>query len=199
MTQEFLQAIRNRRSVYTISDKTSVPKEHIVKLVKEAVLHTPSSFHMQSGRTAILFGEHHRALWEIVLEVLKERVAPEQFPVTQKKVESFAAGYGTVLFFNDDGVVKEFAQKYPAYRENFPIWAQQSAGMLQVFVWTMLEAEGLGASLQHYNPLIDERVKTRFGIPESWTLLSQMPFGVPTAAPPKKSFAPIEPRVKVFA
>ena len=30
--------------------------------------------------------------------------------------------------------------------------------MLQLVVWTALEAEGLGATLQHYNPLIDDEV-----------------------------------------
>lgn len=103
MIQEFLQAIRNRRSVYTISDKTSVPNERIVELVKEAVLHTPSSFHMKSSRAAALFGGHHRTLGEIVLEVLKERVALKQFPATRKKFEPFAAGYGTVLFSTTTG------------------------------------------------------------------------------------------------
>lgn len=71
--------------------------------------------------------------------------------------------------------------------------------MFQVFVWIILEAEGFGASLQHDNPLIDERVKARFGIPESRTLLAQMPFGMLPAEPAKKSFAPAEPRVKMFA
>ena len=98
MIQEFLQPIRNRRSVYTISDKTSVPNERIVELVKEAVLHTPSSFHMQSGRAAALFGGHHRALWEIVLEVLKERVALKQFPATRKSSNPSPLGTGRSLF-----------------------------------------------------------------------------------------------------
>lgn len=70
--------------------------------------------------------------------------------------------------------------------------------MLQFAVWTLLELEGLGASLQHYNPLIDEAVKAEWNMPEGWRLIAQMPFGNPTAEPGEKDFQPIEERVKVF-
>lgn len=53
--------------------------------------------------------------------------------------------------------------------------------MLQLFVWTALENEGLDASLQHYNPIIDEEVKKQWNIPESWKLIVQMPFGKPAS------------------
>ena len=47
---------------------------------------------------------------------------------------------------------------YSAYAEKFPIWAEQSGAMLQYALWVALEAEGLGANLQHYSPLIDAKV-----------------------------------------
>jgi predicted oxidoreductase (fatty acid repression mutant protein) len=31
--------------------------------------------------------------------------------------------------------------------------------MHQLLIWATLEAEGLGANLQHYNPVINEEVK----------------------------------------
>lgn len=46
--------------------------------------------------------------------------------------------------------------------------------------------------------MIDDEVKRRWGIPESWRLMSQMPFGMPVAQPDKKEFLPVEGRVKVF-
>ena len=58
--------------------------------------------------------------------------------------------------------------------------------------------EGLGASLQHYNPLIDEEVKKQWSIPPNWKLIAEMPFGNPTVAAGEKEFQPIEMRVKVF-
>lgn len=36
----------------------------------------------------------------------------------------------------------------PALAQAFPVWSQHQTGMLQYIVWTALEKEGLGASLQ---------------------------------------------------
>jgi predicted oxidoreductase (fatty acid repression mutant protein) len=85
------------------------------------------------------------------------------------------------------------------YKDNFPVWSLQSSGMLQFTIWTALEDAGLGASLQHYNPLIDDQVKSLWKLPDKWKLLAQMPFGKPLAAPSEKEFLPLEGRVKVFA
>ena len=49
---------------------------------------------------------------------------------------------------------------------------------------------------QHYNPLIDDEVKTEWNVPANWKLIAQMPFGNPTAAPGEKEFQPLEERVK---
>lgn len=65
-------------------------------------------------------------------------------------------------------------------------------------VWTSLEIEGLGASLQHYNELIEADVKREWKVPADWKLISQMPFGKPTAPAGEKEFMPLEERVKVF-
>lgn len=36
----------------------------------------------------------------------------------------------------------------PAFAQAFPVWSENSAGILQHIVWTALVAEGHGASLQ---------------------------------------------------
>jgi uncharacterized protein len=69
----------------------------------------------------------------------------------------------------------------------------------QLICWTALEKEGYGATLQHYNEVIAQRVQSDFNVPVTWRLLAQMPFGKPTGAPAPKTFNPLEDRVKVFA
>jgi uncharacterized protein len=57
-------------------------------------------------------------------------------------------------------------------------WTQQSNGMHQYYVWLAIESyPNMGANLQHYNPLIDEQVKERCGLPKQWILKAQMVFG----------------------
>ncbi|MCV5410491.1 nitroreductase, partial [Escherichia coli] len=72
---------------------------------------------------------------------------------------SFRAGFGTVLFFEDTDVIKDLQQKFALYADNFPIWSEHATGIAQFAVWTTLAQEKVGASLQHYNPLIDEAVR----------------------------------------
>ena len=60
------------------------------------------------------------------------------------------------MFFDDSETTKMLTEKFPLYKENFIKWAVEQNGMLQGNVWVGLESVGLGASLQHYNELIEE-------------------------------------------
>ncbi|WP_139997817.1 nitroreductase family protein [Paenibacillus paridis] len=199
MTSEaFFDAVKSRRSIYAISKEAVISDEKIVAIVQDAVKHTPSSFNSQSARVVVLLGDNHDKFWDITTNTLRAIVAADQFEPTAQKMNSFKSGYGTVLFFEDKKVIDGLMENFAAYAQNFPIWSQQSSGMHQFVVWTALEKEGFGASLQHYNPLVDEEVRSTWSLPDSWQLIAQMPFGKPTAAPGEKTFQPIDERVKVF-
>lgn len=198
MSDLFKANLENRRSYYNITDETTISKDRIIEIVKHATRHVPSAFNSQSQRVLVLFDQYHQKLWEIVMETLRQRVPKEKIASTEKKINGFAAGYGSILYFDDQTITQNLMQKFPKYKENFHLWSHQSNGMLQFTIWTQLEAEGLGVNLQHYNPIIDEKVKETFQIPKEWSLIAQMPFGNPTGEPDKKEFIPIEERVKIF-
>ena len=73
---------------------------------------------------------------------------------------------------------------FPLYAHNFPVWAAESNAMHQFAAWTALEAEGLGANLQHYNPLIDEKVQQTWNVPATWKLQAELVIGVPAGDKP---------------
>ncbi|MGE7919644.1 nitroreductase family protein [Viridibacillus sp. NPDC093762] len=196
--KDFATAVEERRSVYVINNEAIVSDERIQEIVEHAVKHTPSSFNSQTARAVVLLGEQHSKLWSITTETLRQVVPADDFAPTEEKMNMFGAGYGTVLFFEDQSIVKGLQEKFPSYAGNFPIWSLQSSGMVQYVVWTALEQEGFGASLQHYNPLIDDAVKSEWNIPLDWKLLAEMPFGKPVVAAGEKQFSPVEDRVKVF-
>lgn len=198
MTKDFYTAIKDRRSIYGISKGATISDEKIQEVIEKAVKHTPSAFNSQSGRAIILFGESHDKLWDITKESLRKIVDKDKFSSTEEKIHSFRNGYGTILFFEDMNIIKSLQEQFPTYKDNFPIWSQQSSGMLQFIIWTSLEIEGLGASLQHYNELIESEVKQQWNIANNWMLIAQMPFGKPTAPADYKDFMPLEERVKVF-
>lgn len=198
MEKGFLAAVKERRTFYGISKDITVTEDRIEEIVKEAVLYAPSAFNSQSARAVVLFGQQHDALWDITKEALRQIVSAANFAATEEKINSFRSGYGTILYFEDISVVENLQKSFPLYKDNFPIWSQQSSGMLQYIIWTALEIEGLGVSLQHYNPLIDDKVKESWNIPANWKLIAQMPFGQPTAQPGPKESQPLPERVKVY-
>lgn len=198
MEKDFYEILKNRRTYYGICKDSKISDERIEEVINAAVKYTPSAFNSQSANVVILFGENHDKLWDIAKETLRKIVPEDSFSSTENKITSFKNGHGTVLFFEDTSITKSLQSQFELYKDNFPVWSEQSNGMLQYVVWTSLEHEGLGVSLQHYNPLIDEEVKRTFNIPDEWKLIAEMPFGNPTSKPDEKSFRPLEERVKVF-
>ena len=199
MKTNFFEAVENRRSIYALGKTKTVSEERVREIVEFAVKHTPSPFNSQSGRVVILFGLHSNTFWNFTREALKKIVPAEAFKATEDKLASFDAGYGTILFFEDQSVVNGLMEKFATFKDKFPVWSIQSNGMLEFAVWTALESEGLGASLQHYNPLVDADVMNEWKIPGSWKLLAEMPFGSLEAPAGIKEFSPIESRVQVFS
>lgn len=198
MEKDFYEILKARRTYYGIGKDSKVSDERIEEVVNAAIKYTPSAFNSQSANVVILFGENHNKLWDIAKETLRKIVPKDSFSNTENKINSFKNGHGTILFFEDTSITKSLQSQFELYKDNFPVWAEQSNGMLQYVIWTSLEHEGLGVSLQHYNPLIDEEVKKTFNIPDEWKLIAEMPFGNPTTEPDEKSFRPLEERVKVF-
>ena len=198
MSKDFLTAIKERRSYYGISKESPISDARIQELIEHAVKYAPSAMNSQSARVVLLLGKQHDRLWQITMDALRKIVPSGQFASTEQKINSFAAGYGTVLFFEDQSVIESLQQQYELYKDNFPKWSQQSSAINQLIIWTALEAEGLGASLQHYNELIEEEVKKEWNLPAKWSLIAQMPFGKPTFEPQPKDFMPLEERIMIF-
>lgn len=197
--KNFYEAIKSRRTYYSIGKEKVVSDDKIVDIVSNALKDTPSAFNSQSSRAVVLLNEHHDKLWDIAKAELKKIVPEEAFVKTAEKIDNcFKSGYATVLYFEDVNVVKGLQEQFPAYKDNFPIWSNHASAMLQFVIWTSLELEGLGASLQHYNPLIDEAVKKEWNIPDNYTLIAQMPVGNPVKSPDDKDYMPIEDRLTVF-
>ena len=144
----------------------------------------PSPFNVQSARMVLLLDEQHHELWRMTLETLRHITPPERFVRTKAKIErAFMAGHGTILFYEDEDALNRMRETFPLYADKVAIWSEQSSGMLQFAMWTALEDMGYGASLQHYNPLLDKAVMERWLINPDWRLIAQMPFGAPLDSP----------------
>lgn len=186
-----LDVIKARRTYYAINDQLPVEDTTVVDFVKKATELVPDAFNMKSARAVVVLGDKHKQLWDVIYDAFGGKVPRE-------KIDSFKAGYGTVLYFTDEATVKALQDQFPAYAGNFPHWAAQAVGMLEFTVWTGLHELGIGASIQHYNPVIDAAVKTLLQLPDEWHLDAQMPFGGIVSEPDAKAAEDINQRVRVI-
>ncbi len=65
-------------------------------------------------------------------------------------------------------------------------------------MWTALSEINVGASLQHYNPIVDEEVAQTYDIPANWKLRAQLVFGSIEAPAGEKTFMDDAARFKSF-
>ncbi|WP_370579232.1 nitroreductase family protein [Snodgrassella alvi] len=198
MNNTLIEAIEKRRTQYALGRNITQAQEEITALIEEAIKLSPSAFNSQSSRAVILFGQQSEKFWHIVMNELRIRVPADKFAPTEAKIKSFAAGVGTILFYEDQQIIASLQQQYPNYAEQFPVWSEQGSGIAQFAVWSALANAGIGASLQHYNPLPDAAAAKEWQIPESWKLRAMMPFGSNEAPFPEKSFIDDTERFKVF-
>ena len=105
----FLTQIQQRRTIYALGNDLSLDQAKIEEIIKEAVKQSPSAFNSQTSRAVILFADSHVKFWTIVLETLRKIVPEAAFAGTSGKINSFIAGAGTVLFYEDQDIVKNLS------------------------------------------------------------------------------------------
>jgi len=194
---EFVDYLKQRRSIYALGAEISLADAEIEQLISGIIENTPSAFNSQSQKVLLLFGESHHRLWDIVGQELKKIVPEADFPRSKANIDSFRKARGSVVFFDDEGITKNLMERFPLYKHNFPVWAEQQNGMLQTNIWVALSNLAIGGSLQHYNELIEAEVKRTFAVPEGWRLIAQMPFGSIKEIPEAQPRVPITERLIV--
>lgn len=186
---KIIDVLQKRRTYYNLNKILPVSKSEVKRVVEEITELVPDAFNMKSARVIVVTDNKQDELWDGIYDVFEGKVPRD-------KIDGFKAAAGTILYFYDEEVVESLQKKFPIYADNFPIWANQANGMLQINIWTGLRELGIGANLQHYNPVIDSLVQEMFEIPKSWKLIAQMPFGGIVTEPEPKAKENIEERVK---
>ncbi|KAF1931674.1 nitroreductase family protein [Didymella exigua CBS 183.55] len=188
LTKSVIEAIKDRRSYYQLNKEAPISDKKIQELVEQAILHVPSSFNSQSTRLVVLLNKDHEQFWDYVIEVLKPLTPEDKFDGTKQKISGFRAAYGTVLFYEAPEPVEKLRKSFPMYAHHFGDWSEHTSAMHQFALWVALEAEGFGANLQHYNPIIDQKAAEHWSIPLEWKLRSQLVFGGRAGEPGEKKF-----------
>lgn len=199
MDCDILELFAKRHSFYKINGQCPIEMTKVATLVKRVMELYPSPFNSQSARVVLLYQKHHQTFWNIVEQELLKTAPEDKHAVIQQKIATFAAGCGTILFYIDTSIVEKQEKNFPLYTSNFKNWGYQCNAILQFMIWMVLANNGVGASLQHYNPLIDEKVSETFNIPAQWELIAQMPFGGISETPPAHVVEDMEDKLVVLS
>ncbi|MBW1605133.1 nitroreductase family protein [Lactobacillus sp. Sy-1] len=200
MKNEFLDLQKKRRTIYALGRDVSQSPEELVPFLESVIKEAPSAFNSQSTRAVFAFGKYQDKVWDIVADNLKKVMGSDEAfeKNTKAKIDGFKGAFGTILWFTDMDVVHGLEEQFPSYKDNFYDWSEQAQGNAQYSVWTALAENGIGANLQHYNPLIDEDIAKEFDIPKSWRLRAEMDFGSIEAPAGDKEFMEDSQRFRVF-
>ena len=185
---KLIDNLKQRRTYYNLNKTLPVSKSEVKKVIEDITELIPDAFNMKSARVLVVMDKKQDELWDRIFDTFDGKVPRE-------KIDGFKAAAGTILYFYDEEVVGALQEKFPTYADNFPVWANQANGMLQINIWTGLRELGIGANLQHYNPVIDSLVQEMFEVPKSWKLIAQMPFGGIVTEPDSKEKENIADRV----
>lgn len=189
--KDFIEIIKKRRSYYNLSEDVDLTNEEIKYLVEDVMNITPSHMNSETSRIVLLFDDKSKDFWTRVNETFDKSINKEKF-------HGFYHAKGTALFFIDMNEIWDQEINMASYRDYFETWGNHSAAMLQLNLWQALRDEEIGASIQHYNPVIDEWVKEVYDLPEHWELVAQMPFGKIEEEPEAKDKKPIEEKLLVI-
>lgn len=107
------ESLAKRRTYYNINKELPVTEADVIALVENTTELVPDAFNMKSARVIVATKEKQDALWDAIYDAFGGKVARE-------KIDSFKAGYGTLLYFYDEDVVKGPAGAVPALRSKLP-------------------------------------------------------------------------------
>ena len=71
MSNQFLNLIEKRRTIYAIGKNVEHSPAYLTDLIQNAIKQSPSSFNSQSSRAVILFHAEHEKFWNFVKDALK--------------------------------------------------------------------------------------------------------------------------------
>lgn len=172
----WMELLSRCRQAELLGQRVHFSQSYLSELIQFSVRNCPSLYEECSTRIVILYSESHRRLWEIIREVQRRELPAHIFDSAAIKIDECEASYGTVLFYEDQQVIKHLQKNMPFHVDDYPAWSEQTSGMSQYAVWTALASAGLGGHLHQYKN-IEKSIANYFALNDQWQLKAQLVFG----------------------
>ena len=95
-TTNFKEAVHNRRTIYQLTKKSTIPDSKLEEIFTTAIKDVPSSFNSQSARIVVLVKDDHDKFWNTLQDILKAIVPEDKWEHTANRIAMFSGAYGTV-------------------------------------------------------------------------------------------------------
>lgn len=92
----FFDALIARRTIYGISDASTIPDSRIEEIVTKAIKHIPSTFNVQSARIVVLLKDEHKKFWDLADQFAKTALPDAVYQSFGPRIAGFRGGYGSV-------------------------------------------------------------------------------------------------------
>lgn len=92
----FMNAMESRRTIYQLTNESTIPDARIKELIEHTIKHVPTSFNSQTTRVVVVLKEEHEKLWDAIMAVYEQQLAPEKFEHAKGRMVGFRKAYGTV-------------------------------------------------------------------------------------------------------
>ncbi len=173
-----MDVIEKRRSNYDLGNNLEISKKDLINLLRKIIYYAPSPFNVQSSKIVLLNKKSHHLLWTTVVEeFLKKNNNGNLLDSDKARIKREDKAYGTILFYKDERVIKEFKEKLDAYEQkSLDSWCIEESAMLQMNIWNELRLRNIGAHIVHFDD-IDEEVSVAFDIDKNYKLVAMMVFG----------------------
>jgi predicted oxidoreductase (fatty acid repression mutant protein) len=180
--------LAQRRSIRRLAGGALSPET--VARLQQAVVRTPSAFGVTPWHIVIL-QEQRDAFWDEVAEAFRAGLEGDRLQRYLDRLEGFRAGAGVILIYEDLTARPLLHQNWGLSEQTAHDFVQQGLGMLQLALWLVLTEDGLVASLQHWDWLIQDRLAALLDLPtERYRLISVLPVGEP--AEPARDTPPVD-------
>jgi predicted oxidoreductase (fatty acid repression mutant protein) len=145
--------------------------------IVEAIRLTPAAYNLPPWHVVIIRDELS-AYWRLVEQAVNERLDGDRRNRYLDRLDGFRGGVAVALIFEDVSVRQQLADAWQISLEQAGAFAEQGLGMVQLALWLAVTAEGLVASLQHWEWLLDDGVVDFVGLPtDQFRLIATLPIG----------------------
>lgn len=173
--EELLSLLERRRSIRRL--QPGPLSEASLQRIAEAVRLTPAAYNLPPWHVVLV----HDVLpdfWQLVEQAFLERLEGDRLARYLDRLAGFRGGVAVALVYEDVAIRRELAAAWQITIEQAGAFAEQGLGMVQLALWLALTAEGLVASLQHWDWLLEEPLAGFIGLPtERYRLIATLPIG----------------------